>query len=185
MGEKEDNCILGVDLGTHTMGYAIINTQNKRVSLSQFGVIRLEMYGSVGEKLFKAHEHITEVIKNYKPDTIALESPFLGKNVNTLMSLARCQGVIMLSAFSHHTPLYEYSPRSIKLAVAGNGNATKEQVAKMLQAILSFEHIPKLLDATDALAVAVCHHFQNNGTSQNKTTKWKNFVENNQERIIP
>ena len=183
MEEKEETCILGIDLGTYTMGYAIIEVKKKRVSLSQFGVIHLNTYTSVSEKLFKAHEHISELLKKFNPDSIALESPFLGKNVQTLMSLGRCQGVIMLSAFSHNIPLYEYSPRKIKLAVAGNGNASKEQVAKMLQAMLSFENIPTLLDATDALAVAVCHHFQKN-TAPQKKTQWKNFVDKNQERII-
>lgn len=152
------------------------------MTLLQYGVIHLSKYGSHELKLKKIFERIISVIDEYHPDEVALEAPFYGKNVQSMLKLGRAQGVAMAAALSRDIPIVEYAPKKVKQAVTGNGNASKEQVAKMLMTLFQIKELPKLLDATDALAVAVCHHFQN-GESKRKAKSWEAFLKDNPKKI--
>src|SRR5690606_30538894 len=142
------------------MGYGLICVKGSTISLLQYGVIHLNKYAGHELKLKKIFERVLSLVDEFKPDEVALEAPFFGKNVQSMLKLGRAQGVAMSAALSRDIPIVEYAPRKIKQSVTGKGNASKEQVAKMLMTLLSIREQPKLLDATDALAVAVCHHFQ-------------------------
>jgi len=155
----KEKIILGIDPGTNVMGYALIVTEGKQYKLLQYGVIHLKKYGSHELKLKKIFERITGILEEFLPDTVALEAPFYGANVQSMLKLGRAQGVAMAAALAREIPITEYSPKKVKQSVTGNGNASKEQVAAMLQTLFKLEEIPKMLDATDALAVALCHHF--------------------------
>lgn len=183
MGKVDkEKIILGLDPGTSVMGYGIIEVRKLRITLVQFGVIHLSKYESHELRLKKIFERVLSLIDDYNPDEVALEAPFFGKNVQSMLKLGRAQGVAMSAALSREIPIVEYAPRKIKQSVTGNGNASKEQVAKMLMTLLSIREVPKLLDATDALAVAVCHHFQN-GDSKSKTKSWESFFKDNPHRM--
>ena len=179
----KEKVILGIDPGTTIMGYGIIVIENKKLNLIQYGVIHLNKYSDHGIKLSKIFERITQLIEEYHPDEMAIEAPFFGKNVQSMLKLGRAQGVAIAAAISKQVPIVEYSPKKIKQSVTGNGNASKEQVAAMLGRLLNFNEIPKLLDATDALAVAVCHHFQN-GQVEKKTQGWAGFLKDNPDRLL-
>ncbi len=181
MAERE-RIILGLDPGTTVMGYAIILVRGKKLSLLQFGVIHLKKYGGHELKLKKIFERVSQVIDEFGPDEVALEAPFYGKNVQSMLKLGRAQGVAMAAALSKGIPISEYAPKKVKQSVTGNGNASKEQVADMLIKQLSIREAPKLLDATDALAVAVCHYYQF-GTATTKTSSWSAFVKDNPGRL--
>ncbi len=170
--------ILGVDPGTTVMGYGIIEVEGRELKLLQFGVIQLSKYTGHELKLKKIFERITSLIEEYLPDEVALEAPFYGKNVQSMLKLGRAQGVAMAAALAREIPITEYAPRKIKQSVTGNGNASKEQVAAMLKNIFQFDDAPKLLDATDALAVAVCHYY-NGGVKQKGSSTWKAFIKDN------
>jgi crossover junction endodeoxyribonuclease RuvC len=133
--------------------------------------------------LKKIFERVLALVDDYKPDEVALEAPFFGKNVQSMLKLGRAQGVAMSAALYREVPITEYAPKKVKQSVTGNGNASKEQVARMLMQIFSIKELPKLLDATDALAVALCHHYQN-GVTQNKTKSWEAFLKNNPKKIL-
>lgn len=178
----KEKIILGIDPGTNVMGYGLISIRQNRLSLLQFGVIHLAKYSGHELKLKKIFDRIVSLIDDYLPDEVALEAPFYGKNVQSMLKLGRAQGVAMAAALSRDIPINEYSPKSVKQSVTGNGNASKEQVAAMLKSLLSFKETPKLLDATDALAVAVCHHFQG-GKEQKSGKSWKSFLADNPKRI--
>lgn len=178
----KEKIILGLDPGTNVMGYGIISIKNTSVELLQFGVIHLSKYTGHELKLKKIFERVTHIIDEYHPDEVALEAPFFGKNVQSMLKLGRAQGVAMSAALARNIPITEYAPKKVKQSVTGNGNASKEQVAKMLMTILKFKEAPKLLDATDALAVALCHYYQNN-TMQTKAKSWKAFVTENPKRV--
>lgn len=187
MGKIEKNSeseriILGLDPGTSVMGYGLISINGQRLSLLQFGVIHLSKYTGHELKLKKIFERVISLIDDYHPDEVALEAPFYGKNVQSMLKLGRAQGVAMAAALSREIPITEYAPKKVKQSVTSNGNASKEQVAAMLMTLLNFKESPKLLDATDALAVAVCHHFQQ-GALKNHTKSWKAFVSENPGRI--
>ena len=187
MGKIEKNSeseriILGLDPGTSVMGYGLISINGQRLSLLQFGVIHLSKYTGHELKLKKIFERVISLIDDYHPDEVALEAPFYGKNVQSMLKLGRAQGVAMAAALSREIPITEYAPKKVKQSVTSNGNASKEQVAAMLMTLLNFKESPKLLDATDALAVAVCHHFQQ-GALKNHTRSWKAFVSENPGRI--
>ena len=149
------------------------------------GVVHLDKYNSQQSKLKRILEKINFLIKNHTPDALAIEAPFYGKNVQSMLKLGRAQGVAMIAAISKDIPIYEYAPKKIKQAVTGNGNASKEQVAAMLKQLLRFQESSKYLDATDALAAAVCHHFQSNtlGDNDKGYKNWKAFVKANPERL--
>lgn len=180
----KDKIILGVDPGTTIMGYGIIEFRTGKLFLLQYGVIHLDKYTNHAIKLKKIFERVLHLIDDYAPDEVALEAPFHGKNVQSMLKLGRAQGVAMAAALSREIPITEYAPKKIKQSVTGNGNASKEQVAQMLKNLIqNFNETPKLLDASDALAVAVCHHFQNN-VPQTSSKSWKAFVGDNPERIL-
>ena len=164
------------------MGYGLICINKSQLTLLQFGVIHLSKYEGHELKLKKIFDRVTNLIDEYLPDEVALEAPFYGKNVQSMLKLGRAQGVAMAAALSRQIPINEYAPKRIKQSVTGNGNASKEQVAAMLKHLMRFEETPKLLDATDALAVAVCHHFQG-GKIQVTAKGWKSFLSANPDRI--
>lgn len=180
--QAKEKIILGIDPGTNVMGYGLIKSTNSQLQLLQFGVIHLSKYKEHELKLKKIYERVITLIEEYHPDEVALEAPFFGKNVQSMLKLGRAQGVAMAAALSREIPIKEYAPKKIKQSVTGNGNASKEQVAHMLMRILNFHELPKLLDATDALAVALTHHYQG-GNNKRSTKSWNAFLEDNPGRI--
>jgi len=178
---KKEKIILGIDPGTSIMGYGLIKIKGNEVSLLQFGVIHLSKYSNHEIKLKKIFSRVLSLIDDYLPDEVALEAPFYGKNVQSMLKLGRAQGVAMAAALSREIPITEYAPKKVKQSVTGNGNASKEQVAAMLKNLLNIKELPKLLDGTDALAVALCHHFQK-GTSQKSYKSWNAFLSENPKR---
>jgi len=164
------------------MGYGLIIIRKPKVSLLQYGVIHLSKYEGHELKLKKIFDRVVSLIDEYHPDEVALEAPFFGKNVQSMLKLGRAQGVAMAAALSREIPIVEYAPKKVKQSVTGNGNASKEQVAKMLMMQFSIKELPKLLDATDALAVALCHHHQK-GNDKPKTKGWESFVKENVGRV--
>ena len=178
----KEKIILGLDPGTNIMGYGIICIKGTTISLLQYGVIHLNKYAGHELKLKKIFERVLSLLDEYHPDEVALEAPFFGKNVQSMLKLGRAQGVAMSAALYRAIPIVEYAPRKIKQSVTGNGNASKEQVAKMLMSLLTIKELPKLLDATDALAVAVCHHYQQ-GPSKSKSKSWSSFLKENPQKI--
>jgi len=177
-----DRIILGIDPGTNVMGYGLIAIKGNQLTLIQFGVIHLSKYADHALKLSKIFERITSLIEEYHPDEMAIEAPFFGENVQSMLKLGRAQGVAIAAAISKQVPIFEYAPKKIKQSVTGNGNASKEQVAAMLSKVLSFQEIPKLLDATDALGVAVCHYFQKGAVKKGKGG-WDTFLKENPDKI--
>lgn len=164
------------------MGYGVIIVQSTKISLLQFGVIHLSKYAGHELRLKKIFERVLSLLDEYHPDEVALEAPFFGKNVQSMLKLGRAQGVAMAAALSREIPIVEYAPKKVKQSVTGNGNASKEQVAKMLMTLLEIKELPKLLDSTDALAVAICHHFQKNLPNP-KAKSWSAFLKDNPARI--
>lgn len=179
----KEKIILGLDPGTNIMGYAVIEVGSGKPNLMQFGVIQMGKYGEHALKLKKIFDRVLALVDEYKPDEVALEAPFFGKNVQSMLKLGRAQGVAMSAALYREVPITEYAPKKVKQSVTGNGNASKEQVAKMLMQIFSIKELPKLLDATDALAVAVCHHYQN-GAFKSKSKSWEGYLKENPKRIL-
>lgn len=179
----KEKIILGLDPGTNVMGYGIIHIRHTNVSLLQFGVIQLGKYGNHELKLKKIFDRVLSLLDEFNPDEVALEAPFFGKNVQSMLKLGRAQGVAMSAALHREIPIIEYAPKKVKQSVTGNGNASKEQVAKMLMTIFDLKEVPKLFDATDALAVAVCHHYQN-GVKSTKAKSWDAFVRDNPQKIV-
>lgn len=177
----EDKIILGIDPGTTVMGYGLIQVKGKKIELLNFGILQLSKIEHHPDKLKRIFDRTVQLIEEYKPDELAIEAPFFGKNVQSMLKLGRAQGVAIAAALSASMTYEEYTPRRIKQAIVGNGNASKEQVAGMLQKLLNFSEMPKYLDATDGLAVAVCHHFSKGVGENNKTSvsSWKQFVAKN------
>jgi len=184
--KQQERVILGVDPGTTVMGYGLVLVKGNQLKLIQYGVIHLSKYTTHALKLQKIFERITGIIDEYHPDEMALEAPFYGKNVQSMLKLGRAQGVAMAAALARNIPIAEYPPKRVKQSVTGNGNASKEQVAEMLKKLLFFKEDPKLLDATDALAVAVTHYFQNGvaaGSASGGGKSWKAFISDNPSRL--
>ena len=179
---QKEKIILGMDPGTNVMGYGIIMVKGNGFQLLQYGVIQLKKYTTHELKLKMIFEHVISLLKRYQPDEVAIEAPFYGKNVQSMLKLGRAQGVAMAAVLSKGIPIVEYAPKKVKQSVTGNGNASKEQVAQMLRHLLGFGEAPKLLDATDALAVAVCHHFHKEYKSSEKQSL-AGFIKNNPDRI--
>ena len=183
----EDKIILGIDPGTNVLGYGLIHVKGKKIALINFGIIQLAKLSTHPDKLKKIFERLDAVIKEYKPDEMAIEAPFFGKNVQSMLKLGRAQGVAIAAALSHKLSVVEYAPRKIKQSITGNGNASKEQVAAMLQQILKINQadMPKKMDATDGLAAAVCHYFQTSGplAAKGNYKSWDSFLKNNPDRI--
>ena len=181
---KAETIILGIDPGTTIMGFGLIKVLGKQMHFMQLNELQLKKYDDHYLKLKLIFERTIELIDTHHPDEIAIEAPFYGKNVQSMLKLGRAQGVAMAAGLSREIPITEYSPKKIKMAITGNGNASKEQVAKMLQSLLQLKELPKNLDSTDGLAAAVCH-FYNMGKVQTGTsyTGWSAFVKQNEARI--
>ena len=189
---ETEKIILGVDPGTVVMGYGLVRQKGKELSIIRMGVLKLNKFEDQATRLKTIFERMLEIVETYKPDEMAIEAPFYGKNVQTMLKLGRAQGVAMAAALYRDIPIFEYAPRTIKQTITGNGNASKEQVSKMLQAMLRFDEMPKYLDATDALAAAVCHYIDR-GKDVNYTkpkhsrksasVQWTQFVRQNPDRL--
>lgn len=186
MNEQWDKIIIGIDPGTNVMGYALLGVQQKKPSLIVMGVIKLGKMEDHYMRLRRIYDRVKGLVDQYLPDEMAIEAPFYGKNVQSMLKLGRAQGVAMAAALSHEVPIAEYEPRKIKLAITGNGAASKEQVAAMLQRELqiSDEQMPDLLDATDALAAALCHYYESIKPIKGAAGKsWKAFIAENPGRV--
>lgn len=181
---ETEKIILGIDPGTTIMGYGIIKVVNKEMRFIQLNELNLRKYDDHYLKLKHIFERTVELIDTHNPDEIAIEAPFFGKNVQSMLKLGRAQGVAMAAGLSRQVPITEYSPKKIKMAITGNGNASKEQVAKMLQNVLHLKELPKNLDSTDGLAAAVCHFYNRNSKSSEKSySGWASFVKQNEDRV--
>ncbi len=183
-----EKIILGIDPGTMVMGFGLIEVKNNKIKLITLDELLLHKLPNQQTKLKKIFEKILAIIDQYHPDELAIEAQFFGVNVQSMLKLGRAQGVCIAACLHRDMPVTEYAPKKVKMAITGNGNASKEQVAGMLQHLLGLKEIPKRLDATDGLAVAVCHHLNSGKTSSSstKTTKssssWDAFVKNNPNR---
>ncbi len=180
----KERIILGIDPGTTIMGFGLIKVTNKKMEFLQLNELQLSKYDNHYQKLKIIFERTIELIETHHPDEIAIEAPFFGKNVQSMLKLGRAQGVAMAAGLSRGIPITEYEPKKIKMAITGNGNASKEQVAKMLQQLLGLKELPKNLDSTDGLAAAVCHHFNSSKVIAGKSySGWDAFVKQNEERV--
>lgn len=185
MIEKE-RIILGIDPGTQIMGYGVIRVVNNKPEMLGMGIIQLSKFDDHYMKLRRIFERIIGLIDEFLPDELAIEAPFFGKNVQSMLKLGRAQGVAMAAALSRDIPIFEYAPLKIKMSITGNGKAAKEQVAYMLQNYLKIpnENMLPQLDATDGLAAALCHFFQtNNPTKETKFNSWKDYINKNPSKI--
>ena len=180
-----ERIILGIDPGTTITGYGVIQADTKNPVLLALGIIDLKKLNDQYEKLQKIFERTLYLIDNFKATELAIESPFYGKNVQSMLKLGRAQGAAIAASLYRQLPIYEYAPRKIKMAITGQGNASKEQVAFILQRMLKIDQLPKNLDATDGLAAAICHFFQKNysSNSKDKLKSWKDFILKNPERV--
>lgn len=179
----QERILLGIDPGTVVMGYGVIKQVRKHLSVVQYGVIHLHHYATQALKLQKIFERVGQLVDDFKPDEMALEAPFYGKNVQSMLKLGRAQGVTMAAALVREVPIVEYAPRKVKQAVTGYGNAAKGQVARTLMSLLGLPSMPDLLDASDALAVAVCHAYQSKQAITTPTS-WKQFIQANPDRAL-
>jgi len=181
---SKDRIILGIDPGTRIMGYGIIHIIDKNPNLIILGNIDLKKITDHYIKLKHIFDRVTSLIDQYHPDELAIEAPFFGKNVQSMLKLGRAQGVAIAAALSRSMPIFEYAPRKIKMSITGQGNASKEQVAKLLKSLLKIKELPNDLDATDGLAAAMCHFYQsNNPTADKSYNSWKDFINKNQNRV--
>ena len=181
---SNEKIILGIDPGTTIMGFGLIRVVNKKMELIQMNELNLTKYKDHYLKLKLVFERTIELIDSYSPDEIAIEAPFFGKNIQSMLKLGRAQGIAMAAGLSREIPITEYSPKKIKMAITGNGNASKEQVAKMLQNLLQIKELPKNLDSTDGLAAAVCHFYNSKNIIEgSKYSGWSSFVKQNKGKI--
>jgi crossover junction endodeoxyribonuclease RuvC len=190
---QKHKIILGIDPGTVIMGYSILSTQGNKMEMLEMDVVKLNGKKDMFERLGIINKVIQTLIDKYQPNAMAIEAPFFGKNVQSMLKLGRAQGVAIAVAMSNDIPVAEYSPKKVKQSITGNGNADKEQIWKMLNNIMPLKHTLKYYDASDALAVAVCHHFNTNGvntlstakkkTSSKKSADWDSFLKKNPDRI--
>ena len=181
-----DRIIMGIDPGTNVMGYGVLGIKGKKADVVVMGVIQLSRFETHYMRLGRIYERVSGLVQQYLPDELAIEAPFFGKNVQSMLKLGRAQGVAMAAALARDIPITEYPPLNVKKAVTGNGQASKEQVANMLKHLLSIpeEKMPDALDATDALAVALCHMYESAKPEITKGPKsWKDFLAKNPDRI--
>lgn len=186
-----DHIIIGIDPGTNLMGYGILRiygpASRRKLEMVTMGVIRLNKFEDHYMRLHRIYERVLSLVEQYRPDEMAIEAPFFGKNVQSMLKLGRAQGVAIAAALARDVPIAEYEPRSIKMAITGNGGASKEQVREMIRRILnipdsSLEGIE--LDATDALAAALCHHYESTRPLPRKSaSSWKDFIQKNPDRV--
>mgnify|MGYP001028612394 CR=1 FL=1 len=184
--KEVEKIILGIDPGTSIMGYGVISVIKGEIKLLAMGVIQLAKLGDHSLRLQRIFERTVSIIDEFKVDEMAIEAPFYGKNAQSMLKLGRSQGVAMAASMTREVPATEYMPKKIKKAITGKGAASKEQVAAMVKSIVQFKQDPQYLDATDALAVAVCHHFQGNSVigKQKSYSGWDSFLKNNPDRKI-
>ncbi len=181
-----EKIILGIDPGTNVMGYGVIRVIGQKAEMLAMGAVDLRKITDPYLKLGKVFERVTGVIDEYLPDEMAIESPFFGKNVQSMLKLGRAQGVAIAAAIQRDIPIHEYAPLKIKMAITGNGSASKEQVAGMLRRLLNIQDydLPKYLDATDALGAAYCHFMQmGRPTAEKSVRDWKEFITKNSNRV--
>ncbi len=184
--QKPPKIILGIDPGTLVMGYGIIEIRDNNIILLEMSVLKLNPKKDAYERLEMIHNRVAELIRKFNPTTFAIEAPFFGKNVQSMLKLGRAQGVAIAAAMQASIPVTEYSPKKVKQSITGNGNADKEQVWKMLQRLTVTKEVLTGYDASDALAVAVCHHFQTTTTvisGSPKVKGWSDFLAKNPGRI--
>ncbi len=177
---------MGVDPGTAIMGYGIILEKGNKIELLNMGIVRMDHLNDHFLKLQRIFEKTMALIDEYKPDSLAIEAPFYGKNIRVMLKLGHAQGIAIAAALTRNISITEYAPRKIKQSITGKGTASKEQVAAMLQRLLNFKETPDFLDATDGLAVAVCHSFQKtntDGAAKKNHSGWGAFVKDNKSRI--
>ncbi len=183
-----DQTILGIDPGTNVMGFALLRTHVRNSSIVEIGVVKMPRTADQNTKLTTIYESANQLIEKYHPDILAIEEPFYGKNPQSMLKLGRAQGVVMGACLHAGLQVFEYTPRRVKQAITGKGAASKEQVAAMLHNMYDFTNESNLLDATDALAVAVCHHLQNRVSfgegGKAKANSWAAFLSQNEDRII-
>lgn len=179
--------ILGIDPGTNVMGYGVLRVSGNKAQLIVMGVIDMRRQKDIYLRLGKIFDRVTGIIDEYLPDEMAIEAPFFGKNVQSMLKLGRAQGVAIAAAIHHGVPIHEYAPLKIKMAITGNGQASKEQVAAMLQRLLNLrdDQLPHFFDATDALAAAYCHFLQlgRPETGARHYGSWKDFALKNKEKV--
>ncbi len=181
-----ERIIIGIDPGTNVMGYGILRVMGKRPSMLAMGVIKLNKFETHYLRLRRIFDGVQSLINQYLPDEMAIEAPFFGKNVQSMLKLGRAQGVAMAAALTHDVPITEYEPRKIKMAITGNGAASKEQVQEMLRRILNIprEQLLPELDATDALAAALCHFYETSRPIPSAGPKsWKEFIAKNPDKV--
>ncbi|RYZ49428.1 MAG: crossover junction endodeoxyribonuclease RuvC [Sphingobacteriales bacterium] len=192
--QQPPQIILGIDPGTLVMGYGLISVCKNSVSLVEMGVLQLARKQDHGERLEMIYRKIEMLIKTHRPMAVAIEAPFFGKNVQSMLKLGRAQGVAIAAAMVNGLQSVEYAPRKVKQSITGKGNATKEQVWQMLQHILKFEEDPKYMDATDAVSVALCHYYQSQiatpkvkgntrVSSASKRNSWESFINQNPDKV--
>lgn len=186
--EKNSSCIiLGIDPGTVIMGYSILRVRNGILDVMEIDALKLQQHNEMFDRLQLIYSKVSFLIKTYSPAHLAIESQFFGKNVQSMLKLGRAQGVAIAAALQAGVEVQEYAPRKIKQSITGNGNAGKEQVWKMLQQTLLLKAKPHYFDATDALAVALCHHYQMSSplfANQKKSNSWKTFIQENKVRVV-
>lgn len=183
-----DKIIMGIDPGTNVMGYGVLGVKGKTPSVIVMGVVQLSKFESHYLRLSRIFQRVTGLVEQYLPDEVAIEAPFYGKNVQSMLKLGRAQGVAMAAVLARDIPITEYAPLSIKQSVTGTGSASKEQVANMLKHILKIKesHMPRLLDATDALAAALAHFYESGKPKLDKGAKsWEQFLKQNPDRVAP
>lgn len=183
----KEKIILGVDPGTNVMGYGVIEVKNNKINLLQYGVLHISKYDKDDHalRLKKIFDKTAALIEQYMPDYFAIEAQFFGKNVQSMLKLGRAQGVSLAAALERGIPVVEYAPKKVKQSVTGNGNASKEQVAAMILQMFKISETPEFFDATDALAVALCHHYQAKTTfsKASSASGWKQFLTNNPDKL--
>ncbi len=183
----KDRIILGIDPGTNVMGYGLLKITNNKAEMLAMGILQLNKYEDHYLRLRKIFDRTIGLIEEYLPDELAIEAPFFGKNVQSMLKLGRAQGTAIAAALSRDLPIFEYAPLKIKMAITGNGRASKEQVSDMLQRLLKIpkETMLPQLDATDGLAAALCHYMQTNRPQLDKPfTSWKDYIAKNPKKII-
>lgn len=181
-----ERIIIGIDPGTNVMGYGILGINGKTPAVIALGVIKLSKFEDHYKRLHRIFERVLGLVEQYLPDEMAIEAPFFGKNVQSMLKLGRAQGVAMAAALHRDIPITEYAPLKIKMAITGNGSASKEQVAEMLRRILNIpkDRMPEFLDATDALAAALCHYYETSKLIQQKGCKsWKEYISKHPDKV--
>ena len=187
---KQETIIMGIDPGSQLMGYALLRVNSKGPALIDMDVLKLTGEKDIYVRLQRIHSCVSDLIQQYQPHTFAIESPFFGKNVQSMLKLGRAQGVAIAAAMHYGIPVTEYSPRKVKQSITGNGNSDKEQVWKMLQQILGLTGKVRSYDATDALAIALCHFYQQSplasksvSTGKKRASQWEQFIQQQPERV--